>query len=219
VKRALLWSSKIAEAVRRCVLLPPSGICQLSHIHEVLDALALPLGQCAQLLLCAMQRSLDNDQELQRSAIAVKHFCRVEETKLAMASCPFTFDILAECCSLSKCCNSRNELVRAIANIATVEQGARVFCNPAAVQMFQFLISSCRDHVDEVIGLACAINNITARMVHCQAPCFSGDSAFEIWEMLGHCTCRQSANDEAREWASRVFINLFANQEGQVNMT
>ncbi len=199
MKRALLWSSKIAEAVRRCVLLPPSGICKLSHIHEVLDALALPLGQCAQLLLCAMQRCVDN--------------------KLAMASCPFTFDILAECCSLSKCCNSRNELVRAIANIATVEQGARVFCNPAAVQMFQFLISSCRDHVDEVIGLACAINNITARMVHCQAPCFSGDSAFEIWEMLGNCTCRQSANDEAREWASRVFINLFANQEGQVNMT
>jgi hypothetical protein len=167
-----------------------------------------------------MQRSLHNDEELQRTAVAVKHFCRVEETKLEMASIPCTFDILAECCSMSKSCHSRNELVRAIANIATVEQGARIFCNHAAIQMFRFLISSCGDNVDEVIGLACAINNVTARMVHSQSHChFFGDAAFELWELLGDCACRDSMNDEAREWSSRVFINIFLTQEGQLNMT
>jgi hypothetical protein len=220
VKRAILWSSKISEVVRQCVLLPPSGVCKINHIHDVLEALALPQCCCARLLLCAMQRSLHDDDELQKSAIAVKHFCRVEETKLAMASIPYTFDILAECCSMSKSCYSRNELARAIANIATVEQGARIFCNPAAIQMFRFLIGSCEDNVDEVIGLACAINNITARMVNSEAPChFSGDAAFEIWDMLSGCVCREHMNDEAREWTSRVFINLFLTQEGQCNMT
>jgi hypothetical protein len=175
---------------------------------------------CARLLLLALQRSLDNDDELVRTAISVKHFCRVEETKVAMARIPRAFDIFAESCRMSKSCDSRNELARAIANIATVEQGARIFCNPAAIHMFRFLISSCEDNNHEVIGLACAINNITARIVYSDTPCcFSGDSAFEIWELLSCCTCRESMNDETREWASRVFINLFLSQEGQCNMT
>jgi hypothetical protein len=56
--------------------------------------------------------------------------------------------------------------------------------------------------------------------VHSEISChFSGDSAFEIWESLSRCACLASMNDEAREWASRVFINLFLSQHGQCNMT
>jgi hypothetical protein len=167
-----------------------------------------------------LQRSIDSDEKLARTAMAIKHFCRVEETKIAMAHTPFAFDIFAQSCRMSVSSDSRNELARAMANIATVEQGARIFCNPAAIHMFHFLISSCEDEIPEVIGVACALNNITARMVtsdiHC---CFSGDSAFEIWELLSSCTCRESMSDETREWACRVFINLFLSQDGQNNMT
>ncbi len=206
--------------MQHCLLLPPSGACKLAHINEIAEAVALPRGACARLLLWAMQRSQRLDEELRRAAISVKNFCRVEETKLEIARIPFAFEIFAECCFMSTSCNSRNELARAVANIATVEQGALVFCSAAAIQMFQFLIGCCQENVDEAIGIACAINNITARIVHSEISChFSGDSAFEIWESLSHCSCLASMNDEAREWSSRVFINLFLSQQGQCNMT
>ena len=219
-KRTLLCSSKIPELVMHCLVLPPSGVCQLTHVHELVEALALPQSACARLLLCSLQRAIDNDEELVRTAIAIKHFCRVEETKIAMAQTPFAFNIFAESCRMSTSSDSRNELARAMANIATVEQGARIFCDPAAIHMFRFLISCCEDNVPEVIGIACALNNITARMVTSDIPCcFSGDSAFEIWESLSNCTCQESMSDETREWACRVFINLFLSQDGQCNMS
>jgi hypothetical protein len=74
--------------------------------------------------------------------------------------------------------------------------------------------------VQEVIGLACAINNITARTVQTHIPThFCGDSAFELWELLCTCACRDSMNEEAREWVARVYINLSLTDEGQSNMT
>ena len=121
-----------------------------------------------------------------------------------------------ECCRRSKSSNARNELSRAMANIATVEQGARVFCSFPALEMFRSLVSNCEDNVHEVIGLACAINNITARIALVGLPCcFAGNAGFEIWELLCHCACRESMNDEAREWTARVYINLSLSPQGQ----
>ena len=216
MKRMLFLSSKISQLIQLCLVLPPSGVCKLTHIHELVDALDLPPSSLSRLLLCAMQRSLGDDEELQRAAISVKHFCRVEETKLALANTPSACEIFAECCRRSKSSNARNELARAMANVATVEQGARIFCNVPALEMFRSLVSSCEDNVHEVIGLACAINNITARIALVGLPCcFAGNAGFEIWELLCHCACRESMNDEAREWTARVYINLSLSPQGQ----
>jgi hypothetical protein len=45
--------------------------------------------------------------------------------------------------------------------------------------------------------------------------CFAGNAGFEIWELLCHCACRESMNDEAREWTARVYINLSLSPQGQ----